>query len=137
MDRTANWCLTRDPELFKTSISGPDESGPRHCRARECSDEGFRTALRSSSLLSLVAASELWRPPLHLLLLLFLVSIRVNSFPSLPQSYTQQVCTPFFLPSNLLFFLVLLQRSLGLGFFVAPVFMLSGICTVAFSSPLF
>jgi hypothetical protein len=45
---------SRDPELFKTSISGP-----RHCRARECSDEGFRTALRSSSLLFPVAASEL------------------------------------------------------------------------------
>jgi hypothetical protein len=137
MDRTANWCLTRDPELFKTSISGPDESGPRHCRARECSDEGFRTALRSSSLLSLVAASELWRPPLHLLLLLFLVSIRVNSFPSLPQSYTQQVCAPFFLPSKPLVFSGASTAQFRVGFFVAPVFMLSGICTVAFSSPLF
>ncbi len=121
MDRTANWCLggswftlarsqdlmnSRDPELFKTSISGPDESGPRHCRARECSDEAFRTAQRSSSLPFPVVVSELWRPLLHLLLL-FLVWIRVNSFPSLPQPYTQQVCTPFFLPSNLLFVLVL------------------------------
>jgi hypothetical protein len=49
-------------------------------------------------------------PPLHLLLL-FLVWIRVSSFLSLPQSYTQQVFTPFFLPSNLLFVLVLRMDS--------------------------
>ncbi len=53
---------------------------------------------------------SLWRLPLHLPLL-FLVWIRVNSFPSLPQSYTQQVCTPFFLPFNLFFVLVLRMDS--------------------------